>query len=163
MNRVYSLETNREVKCILTGAVKISRIESNSKTICLNHNSYAKHHKHKHKKQVRFQPRSSAVSTALPAFAAERRAAGASPARRTPAVDRYYLLPAGRSAANPLPAVTAVHRCDGRTDGQTDRFTDRGPYITRAGSCSCSFSRPRSESWPHQGRTFSIYPCPVSF
>ena len=25
------------------------------------------------------------------------------------------------------------------------------------------FSRPRSERWPHQGRTFSIYPCPLSF
>jgi len=27
----------------------------------------------------------------------------------------------------------------------------------------CSFSRPRSEGWPHHGRTFSIYPCPLSF
>ena len=25
------------------------------------------------------------------------------------------------------------------------------------------FSRPRSEGWPHYGRTFSIYPCPLSF
>ena len=25
------------------------------------------------------------------------------------------------------------------------------------------FSRPRSEGWPHRGRTFSIYPCPLSF
>jgi len=25
------------------------------------------------------------------------------------------------------------------------------------------FSHPRSESWPHHGRTFSIYPCPLSF
>jgi len=25
-----------------------------------------------------------------------------------------------------------------------------------------SFSRPRSESWPHHGRTFSIYLCPLS-
>ena len=24
-------------------------------------------------------------------------------------------------------------------------------------------SRPRSEGWPHCGRTFSIYPCPLSF
>jgi len=24
-------------------------------------------------------------------------------------------------------------------------------------------SRPRSEGWPHHGRTFSIYPCPLSF
>ena len=25
------------------------------------------------------------------------------------------------------------------------------------------FSRPRSEGWLHDGRTFSIYPCPLSF
>ena len=25
------------------------------------------------------------------------------------------------------------------------------------------FSRPRSEGWPQHGRTFSIYPCPLSF
>ena len=25
------------------------------------------------------------------------------------------------------------------------------------------FSRPRSKGWPHHGRTFSIYPCPLSF
>ena len=25
------------------------------------------------------------------------------------------------------------------------------------------FSPPRSEGWPHHGRTFSIYPCPLSF
>jgi len=25
------------------------------------------------------------------------------------------------------------------------------------------FSRPRSEGWPHHGRTFSIYPCPLSY
>ena len=25
------------------------------------------------------------------------------------------------------------------------------------------FSRPRSEGWPHHGRTFSTYPCPLSF
>jgi len=34
-------------------------------------------------------------------------------------------------------------------------------------SCECSvlffFSRPRSEGWPHHGRTFFIYPCPLSF
>ena len=25
------------------------------------------------------------------------------------------------------------------------------------------FSRPQSEGWPHHGRTFYIYPCPLSF
>jgi len=29
--------------------------------------------------------------------------------------------------------------------------------------CSLFFSRPRSEGWPHHGRTFSIYLCPLSF
>ena len=30
--------------------------------------------------------------------------------------------------------------------------------------CSVLFlSRPRSEGWPHHGRTFSIYLCPLSF
>jgi len=36
---------------------------------------------------------------------------------------------------------------------------------TRSSQC-CSvlfFSRPRSEGWPHHGRTFSIYLCPLSF
>ena len=29
--------------------------------------------------------------------------------------------------------------------------------------CSVLLSHPRSEGWPHHGRTFSIYPCPLSF
>ena len=29
--------------------------------------------------------------------------------------------------------------------------------------CCVLFSRPRSEGWPHHGRTFSIYLCPLSF
>ena len=29
--------------------------------------------------------------------------------------------------------------------------------------CSLFLSRRRSEGWPHHGRTFSIYPCPLSF
>jgi len=29
--------------------------------------------------------------------------------------------------------------------------------------CVQFFSRPRSEGWPHHGRTFSIYLCPLSF
>ena len=31
------------------------------------------------------------------------------------------------------------------------------------GSTVLFFSRPRSEGWPHHGRTFSIYLCPLSF
>ena len=47
------------------------------------------------------------------------------------------------------------------------------PVITATAHCSrqachrCTavlfFSRPRSEGWPHHGRTFSIYLCPLSF
>jgi len=35
-------------------------------------------------------------------------------------------------------------------------------YVRRL-FCSVLYSRPRSEGWPHHGRTFSIYPCPLSF
>ena len=35
--------------------------------------------------------------------------------------------------------------------------------ITYKGRSVLFFSRPRSEGWPHHGRTFSIYPCPLSF
>jgi len=69
-------------------------------------------------KQVCVQPRSSAVSTTLPAFTAVRRA----PAL---AIDQY-LLPAGRSAANP-PHAAAVDRWD----RQTDRRTDASPCSTK--------------------------------
>ena len=37
---------------------------------------------------------------------------------------------------------------------------------SEAWSKQCSvlfFSRPRSAGWPHHGRTFSTYPCPLSF
>ena len=39
-------------------------------------------------------------------------------------------------------------------------------YFFYTSGCSVLFlflSRPRSEGWPHHGRTFSIYPCPLSF
>jgi len=61
----------------------------------------------------------------LPASAAERRARGAVAAERAcswyaaptlAAVDRY-LLPAGRSAANPPATAAAVERWDRQTDG----------------------------------------------
>jgi len=35
--------------------------------------------------------------------------------------------------------------------------------IDAAISSDLIFSRPRSEGWPHYGRTFSIYPCLLSF
>jgi len=37
---------------------------------------------------------------------------------------------------------------------------DRLPLLSTS---DLIFSRPRSEGWPHYGRTFSIYPCPLSF
>jgi len=38
------------------------------------------------------------------------------------------------------------------------------PYVSRIVFCSVLFfSRPRSEGWPHHGRTFSICPYPLSF
>jgi len=54
--------------------------------------------------QVCVEPPSSALNMTLPAFAAERRRC----TRSAPtAIDRY-LLPAGRSAANPQASVAAV-------------------------------------------------------
>jgi len=36
-------------------------------------------------------------------------------------------------------------------------------YLTWLDSIVLFFSRPRSEGWPHHGRTFYIYRCPLSF
>jgi len=55
-----------------------------------------------------------AVNMTLPAFAAERRCCMA------PAAINRYLLPAGRSAANPSAAAAAVDRQYRQTDGRTD-------------------------------------------
>ena len=44
------------------------------------------------------------------------------------------------------------------------RFSSEIVYCFLDVDCSVLFfSRPRSEGWPHHGRTFSIYPCPLSF
>jgi len=41
---------------------------------------------------------------------------------------------------------------------------DRRRVQLQSAGCSVLFvSRPRSEGWPHHGRTFSIYLCPLSF
>jgi len=46
-----------------------------------------------------------------------------------PAAVSRYLLPAGRSAANPPATVAAVDRWDRQTDGQTpDRYIDSVPH-----------------------------------
>jgi len=66
----------------------------------------------------------SAVNMTLPAFAAERRAA-APLLLGAGAVDRY-VLPAGRSAANPPHAAASVERWGRQTDRETDgRTPDR--------------------------------------
>jgi len=65
------------------------------------------------------QPRSSAVNTTLPAFAAERRAAAPLPLGAGAAVVDRYLLLARRSAANPPHPAAAVDRWDRQTDGRT--------------------------------------------
>ena len=38
-----------------------------------------------------------------------------------------------------------------------------GIFISSSSPSVLFFSRPRSECWPHHARTFSIYPCPLSF
>ena len=68
----------------------------------------------------------------LPAFAAwDRRLLHG--ARSAPeAIDRY-LLPGGRSAANPPAAVAAVDRSDRQTNRRTlDRYIDAAPPTMRA-------------------------------
>jgi len=66
-------------------------------------------------------------------------------------------------------ATSNVHRkfCVDRTSGSRDTRvggrTNRPPRSSRLAYATLFFSRPRSEGWPHHGRTFSIYPCPLSF
>ena len=50
-----------------------------------------------------------------------------------------------------------------RADVPSERGFRTDAPVRRAAVLFCSFSRPRSEGWPHHGRTFSIYPCPLSF
>ena len=56
-----------------------------------------------------------------------------------------------------------------RTDRQTNKHTYRQTYshadhnTTHLLSSVLFFSLPYSEGWPHHGRTFSIYLCPLAF
>jgi len=65
------------------------------------------------------------------AFAAERRWLLHGARSASAAVDQY-LLPTGRSAANPLHAAAAVDRCDRQTDKPTDGQTDGRSTVTKA-------------------------------
>ena len=71
------------------------------------------------------------------------------------------------------PSISVNVMCSGDKGGyfpiyvskERDRLHHVNLERTKA-SATCSvlfFSRPRSEDWPHNGRTFSIYPCPLSF
>jgi len=64
----------------------------------------------------------------IPSFAAERRRLQQGARSATAAIDRY-LLPVGRSAANPLAATAALDRWDKRTGGRTDGRTDGCPTV----------------------------------
>ena len=79
----------------------------------------------------------------LPAFAAEHRRA----CSMAPAVIDRYLLPAGRSAADPPAAVVAVDRWDRETDGRTDaRALHKRCSAYYVGDASPHTMRPLSES-----------------
>ena len=118
-------------------------------------------------KQVCIQPATAAVNVTLSALAA------AAPllllgARRPPlSIDISHTRDA-RQQIRRTPLLLSIDGTDKQTDGRTpDRYIYPAPHATRTLSLRTSsvlfFSRPRSEGWPHHGRTFSIYPCPLSF
>ena len=57
--------------------------------------------------------------------------------RMAPAVVDRYLLPTGRSAANPSAAAAAVDRWDGRTDGRTVGWSTVSSTAVRVLSGPC--------------------------
>ena len=60
--------------------------------------------------------------------------------------------------------ASATLLCDSDNNVTYCNWTLRRTYkISSFLSSVLFFSRPRSEGWPHHGRTFSIYPCPLSF
>ena len=62
------------------------------------------------------------------------------------AVDRY-ILPTGRSAANPPAAVAAVDRWDRQTDERTDRCIDPAVHAMRAASIMWTTAWFLGSSW----------------
>ena len=99
-------------------------------------------------KQVCVEPGPSAVNATLPAFSAQR--------RRLLSTD----ISCPRGAQQQTCRTPLLLSIDGR-----DRQTDARPFHKprSAYHAVLFFSRPRSEGWPHHGRTFSIYLCPLSF
>jgi len=58
----------------------------------------------------------------------------------------------------------SAHRRGDDERRHVTRANIQRPTSPRSPNCSVLFlSRPRPEGWPHHGRTFSIYPCPLSF
>ena len=55
------------------------------------------------------------------------------------------------------PAWTLLHQCT------LDKWKDGHAGVYHPATAVLFSSRPRSEGWPHHGRTFSIYLCPLSF
>ena len=84
----------------------------------------------------------------------------------------------GRTLTRVMPLVYTKHVYSGRNRdcyfsiqsalykyeiNTTQPNTQQQQLIDSQTSGVLFFSRPQSESWPHHGRTFSIYPCPLSF
>jgi len=100
--------------------------------------------------QVCVESPSSALNMTLPAFAAERRRC----TRSAPtAIDRY-LLPAGRSAANPQASVAAVDQpsWNRSTEQQQQPFNGRLSGTTRVGR----YQKKHSPAHAHPGQRTSF-------
>ena len=80
---------------------------------------------------------------------------------------RDYMLASGYNYGPLFYLVCRYHKPVFYRNGWTDRagIWLRSRLHRLIGLIICSvlfFSRPRSEGWPHHGRTFSIYLCPLS-
>ena len=74
--------------------------------------------------------------------------------------DVFHCIKHGHSAYDRDTCATATSRRAGTTGTLKNKGTS---FWNFAPNSVLFFSRPRSEGWPHHGRTFSIYPCPLSF
>jgi len=74
---------------------------------------------------------------------------------------RWPRSPLVLPSASHLEYIHPANRINTTQQRQTHDRIDARPLLL---NCSVLFfSRPRSKGWPHYGRTFSIYPCPLSF